>query len=165
MPRGGEEEWGVVRPGQGKGGAWVGVPAVMVMVGTARRGALVGVANGEERREEDDEEGEVAKWWGWGWGGVDSAPLMGDTLGEVGGVGVTVCRCFSATESSVCMRRESRAGTCCFMSVLSSSRRWEVRRSEVGQASSSDMVMTKDRPRAEVSALWSSCVGGQRSAT
>ena len=59
-------------------------------------------------------------------------------------------------DSRVFMRRESRVGTCCFMSMLSSSRRLEVMKSEVGQASSSDMVRTKDRPRVEVSALCSS---------
>ncbi len=83
--------------------------------------------------------------------------LSGETLGEGGGVGVIVCCCFSAMESSIVISSERRVGTCCFMRRLSSSLRWEVMKSEVGQASSSDMVMTKVRPSVEVSCLWSSC--------
>lgn len=126
----------------------MGVPAVIVMVGMERR--PVGVPNGEPVEEDEGwEKGELR---------VDplliSEPyLMGDTFGEGGGVGVTVCCCFSAMESSVFISSESRVETCCFMSTLSSSLRWEVMKSELGQASSSDIVRTKMRPRVDVSAL------------
>ena len=83
--------------------------------------------------------------------------LIGDTFGEGGGVGVTVCCCFSAMELRVFMSRERSVGTCCFMSMLSSSLRREVMRSELGQANSSDMVITNMRPSVDVSALCRSC--------
>lgn len=109
---------------------------------------------GEGPLDEDDCE---EAWWCWG--GLSGEPLClsGETLGDGGGVGVTVCCCFSAMESSLVMSRERRVGTCCFMSMLSSSLRWEVMKSELGQANSSDMIMTKVRPSVVVSWLCKSC--------
>ena len=79
------------------------------------------MAKGEGPPDEDDGEE---------WGGLRGEPLMmslpclsGETFGDGGGVGVTVCCCFSAMESSVVMSNERRVGTCCFMSTLSSSLR------------------------------------------
>jgi hypothetical protein len=65
-------------------------------------------------------------------------------------------------DSSVFISKDRSVVTCCFMSMLSSSRRLEVMKSEVGQASSSDIVRTNVSPSVEVSELCSSYGEGER---
>ena len=127
------------------GVALVGVRVMIgvVEVGVARRcgnrerpcEADVGVPNGDEAWEvgaEEEEGGGVAP--------LERECLIGDTLGEGGGVGVTECSCFSTMESKICMRAERMVETFCCISIFSWSLLCEVMRSERGQASSSEAV-------------------------
>lgn len=77
--------------------------------------------------------------------------LIGETLGEGGGVGVTEWRCFSATDSKMWMRTERMVGTCCCRSKANSSLREVVMRSLRGHPNSSEAVRRNARPRGVVS--------------
>lgn len=83
--------------------------------------------------------------------------LIGDTLGDGGGVGVTECSCLSTIESRICMRAERMVETFCCISIISCSLLCVVIRSERGQASSSEAVWRKSRPRESVSGVRTSC--------
>ena len=89
--------------------------------------------------------------------------LIGETLGEGGGVGVTEWRCFSATDSKMWMSTERMVGTCCCRSKASSSLREVVIRSLRGHPSSSEAVRRNASPRGVVSLVcisWEGKYGG-----
>ncbi len=84
--------------------------------------------------------------------------LIGDTLGEGGGVVVVMWRCFSAIFSSSCISNDNIVGTCCCIRCESSSFLWEERYSQEMFISSSEAVNKNARPRDDVLSLRTNCV-------
>ena len=98
-------------------------------------------------------------------GDVEKSVLIGDRecvsadwpcVGEGGGVAVTKCWCLSNMDSSILFIILSTVGTCCSRSLCSSSFLATLRSSR-GQASSSDVVWIRIRPRDAVLGCCTNC--------